>query len=117
MKLLTGEDEEVRAAVLKVAGPGRAENQLQQPIQRLYPLETPSQQNLIRITTEPGTSTQTSKSEEPSQEDTVRITVSQQTSDIMNSTPLLRTTRTPRRAALKARDHVLAQTIEKEISE
>ena len=66
LKLLTGEDEEVRAAVLKVAGPGRAAKQLQRPIQRLYPLEMPSQQNSIRITTEPGTSTHTAKSEEPS---------------------------------------------------
>ena len=107
-KLLVGADDEIRAAVLKVAGHGRAANHLQRPVQKLYPLEMPSHDHFKTADDsiiEP-TSTRNLESGE------TENTRPEQAPDI-NSTPSPHTVRTPkRRAALEARDRVLAQSIE-----
>ena len=107
-KLLVGADDEIRAAVLKVAGHGRAANHLQRPVQKLYPLEMSSHDHFKTADDsiiEP-TSTRNLESGE------TENTRPEQAPDV-NSTPSPHTVRTPkRRAALEARDRVLAQSIE-----
>jgi hypothetical protein len=113
-ELLIGSDGEARGAVLRVAGPGRRAQLLRRPVQRLYPLEMPSQ-----LEDAPGNSNEaannldeldeTTEQDQPAEINSL-TSLSGETS-ASDPTPPER----PRRAAAsEARDRLLAQALHDE---
>ena len=79
-RLVKGEDDKVRSAIVRVHGDGRKGNTLKRPINKLYPLEVTSAENTTKLGVE----------------DTPRANVAQQ------STHKKESTRPKRRTAIKA---------------
>ena len=85
---------EARGAVVKVASQGRQSTTLYRPIQLLYPLEVTENQNIVQ--------------NNPEQSLNPRMEVNNTLPDEQE----LPTRRSKRRAALEARDKIVAQTLD-----
>ena len=51
-KLVKGDDDKVRSAIVRVHGDGRKGNTLKRPINKLYPLEVRSEENTTNLDVE-----------------------------------------------------------------
>ena len=69
-RLVKGEDDKVRSAIVRVHGDGRKGNTLKRPINKLYPLEVRSAENTTKLEVE----------------DTLRANVAQQSTHKKEST-------------------------------
>ena len=109
-ELLVGKDDEARAAVLRVAGQGRKAKLLRCPVQKLYPLEIPSQdQKLDDTSSDPFNTTHELK--DGRQEEAVELTASDERPVLNCTLSPLHVRRSRRTAASEARDRILAQTL------
>ena len=97
-ELLTGADGEHRAAVLRVAGQGRSFKRLRRPVQRLYPLE-------MSVTSE------VFEQDEPNTE------LNKEPNPELNPDPNPPVRRSGRVAAQTARDRLMAQALDGEVSD
>jgi hypothetical protein len=108
-KLLTGNDGEARGALLRVAGRGKKVGYLRRPIQRLYPLEMPSQVEQ----SERSTADLHETGPDEMQEESVPIEDEPTTHDEPQPPPPAQQRHSTRAAASEARDRLLALTLEK----
>ena len=97
-KVLVGRDSKVRGAVVQVVGRGRQATTLHRPIQRLYPLEV-SHMDLGATSSDSRGQRFVSSNPTTSEDDTP-------------SNESVLPPRQPRRAALEARDRIIAQTLQ-----
>ena len=101
-KLLTGSDGETRAAELRVAARGRESTSLTRPVQKLYPMELNTSASELR-----------DSPTEEQMDDQIQPRSVEDSHASPDSTSL--PTRVRRKAAMQARDRVLAQSLDQNL--